>query len=211
MRRKDGRRVLFVRKADLAELKSVTRGAVTRACKGPLKPATSADGLVDRNHPAVLRWLGPSADKPSREDVLLFDETAVQIEEFAQTTGIPVAELQLAVDSELAPALVPKGHLALREFATRSGATVSEIVVATDGELEPALVRGGRLNIGHEAALKFCSKRPFARAKSGDPVVPRGYLACACVGNQIDATHPVFHAFLARCLGRVPTSKDLGL
>lgn len=78
----------LVSRAELARLKGVSRGAVTRACRpgGALFAARAAD-RVDLAHPACRAWLGlpPRADGPRR---------LVTFEDLSAETGIPVEELE---------------------------------------------------------------------------------------------------------------------
>lgn len=73
---------LPISQAELARLKGVTRGAVSRAMRGPLAAARMAD-RVDRGHPAVRRWLGEV--DPSR---------LVSLEELARLAGVSLDELE---------------------------------------------------------------------------------------------------------------------
>ncbi len=51
------RRILPISKSDLARLAGVTKPAITKACKGPLRAAVLSDNNVDSGHPALIEYV----------------------------------------------------------------------------------------------------------------------------------------------------------
>jgi len=197
--------------ADVARLRGCARSSVTRAVRPgrPLHAALLPGGRIDVAHPDARHWIGPAvtaelggAEPPEAASV-------VTPEAFSQLHALPVAQVRADMTGPLAPAVVPRGHVSPETFATLASEPVEAVLAAgLGGVLAPAITLRGRIDLGHDAALRFLAARPFV----GEPpdVDGAGYLAPACVGARIDVAHPVARAFLARCLGRVPTQADLG-
>lgn len=72
-----------ISRAELARRKGVSRGAVTRAARGPLAPACLSGSRIDCAHPAVRAWLGEV--DPSR---------VISLAELAALAGVPVEEVE---------------------------------------------------------------------------------------------------------------------
>jgi hypothetical protein len=200
-----------ITRAELARRKGVTPGAVTRAAKSFLSGACLGGGRMDLAHPDVIQWLGSSAPAQPTVAHLMLEERAVTLATLAEQTGLPLAELERD-RATIAAAVVPAGHVSAAEFAQRAGEPVTTIIVAVQDVLAPAVTRAGRLDLGHEAALEYMAARPFPRGRNGEPKIldidGEGYLAPACVGELVDADHPVARCFFARVNGRVQTDAD---
>lgn len=85
-------RQLLVSRADLARLKTVSRGAVTLAARpgGPLAGAIVGD-RIDRAHPDCRKWLGETDDTPT--DIHFLDPSrVVTFEQLAEMAGVPLSE-----------------------------------------------------------------------------------------------------------------------
>ena len=197
--------------ADVARLRGCSRSTVTRAVRagGALSAALLDGGRIDVGHPAARRWIGPAvaaelggAEPPSEAGV-------VTPAEFAELHGLPADQVHADMSGPLAPAVVPPEHVSPSTFAQLASEPEEAVVAAgLGGVLAPAVTLSGWIDLEHDAALRFLAARPFV----GEPpdVDGAGYLAPACVGARIDVAHPVARAFLARCLGRIPTEADLG-
>lgn len=231
-RRSDQRQRALVTQAELARVRGVARSTVSRAVHqgGPLHAALHGD-RVDAAHPAVVAWVGFTSDpmpygmplamaqerglirRPQR--ALVTRETGATASEFAASAGMALDEAEAVLRGELAPAVIPRGHISVEEFAARADVESDEIMAALALELAPALLPSGRIDLGHAASLAFMSARPFAKSEDGDVDAPENvlgepWLAPACVGaDDIDPTHPVARAFIARCRGREATGAEL--
>jgi hypothetical protein len=190
-------------KVEMARLKGVTRGAVSLASRPghALYPAVLAGGRIDRGHPAARKWLG----EPHLEDGMTADE-------LAKATGLPADEVRRAFSAELAGAVLPCGWVGLETFSMMAGERVSLLLTHASTALRPALTPSRYIDVAHPAALAYLAARPFPRDRDGDPIVPREFPALGAVGDDgIDIDNPFVRAFMARCLGRVPTDADFGI
>lgn len=193
--------VLPESQAGMARRRGVTRGAVSQACRPgcALHPALLPGGDVDRAHPAARKWL--------REPRIAETMSAAEL---SRATRLPLAEVQRAFTVELAPAVLPPHLVDAVAFARLSGAHVARVLTDLEHELLPAVTPDRWIDITHVAALEYLAAHPFPRGRGGDPVTG-DFPPLPCAGDDIDVDHPLVRAFLARCLGRVPTDADLGV
>jgi hypothetical protein len=201
--------------AELARRAGVNRSSITRALRRELAPARMHD-RVDVAHTVVVRWaisrgldpivlLDIGSRERSRRPVLLVEETAPSVGDFARSVGAHPTDVM----AEVSDALVPPGHISVTEFAWRAGVRPSEVIAAVDrGELQPAVLKNGRLDLGHPAALEFMAAHPYKTDRRGNLIGGDGHLAGAMVGEQINVDHPFARAVIARSLGRVATEAD---
>jgi hypothetical protein len=130
------------------------------------------------------------------------DQYAITPQRLAKALGEPIEEIRRAIKDELASAVIPVEHVSVEEFALLAEAEVEEVLVACDGELGAAVVRCGRLNLVHSASLAFMAAHPFTFGDDGDPLIPDingdGFLAPACVGDQVNLDHPRTRVLCAR-------------
>jgi hypothetical protein len=190
-------------KVAMARRKGVTRGAVSLATRpgGALHSALLPGGRIDRVHPAALKWLGePRLDG------------GVTASEFAEAAGLRVDEVNRAFGDELRSALIPHGLVGLEKFAEMAGERLAAILTGDPSVLRAATTPSRQIDVGHPAALAYLAARPFPRGADGDPVVPDGFPPLRTVGEDaLNVDDPFLRAFMARCLGRVPTDADFGL
>jgi hypothetical protein len=185
---------------------------VLRACQpgGALHPALLAGGYIDAAHEATKAFIAAGARGPERLAVVLVDETAIAPSDAAREAGVPEEAVLRDMGGPLAPAVVPIHHLSARTFAWLSGASVDDVLAAAEDELEPALTPSLRIDLSHAAALEYLAARPFKRKRNGDPSdCPEGFLAPACVGDDIDFNSPFARAWLARLDGVAPTDESV--
>lgn len=185
---------------------------------GPLRAAALDGKRVNLAHPTLIAFArktwglsrrqlqaGTAGALEGNEPKLGLDQHALTVEKLAKLKGCSVAEARHAIETELAAAVIPVGHVSVEEFAARAEVRMEEVLLACDAELGAAVQPSGRLDLGHRAALEFMARHPFAEGDDGEPVVPliggEGFLAPACVGDQIDFEHSVTRAFCARCRG----------
>jgi hypothetical protein len=196
----------------IAAMAGVHRSTIGRAFApgGRLHPALVSPERGDIAHPAVVAYL---AEHTGHRPVQVERPRLITFERAARQKGCSVAEVRKAFAGRgpLAAAVVPNHHLSARDYAEVTGTVFESVLEATRGTLAPAVTEAGFIDLGHEASIAYLAALPYPRLPDGDldlNHVPQGMLAPAMVGDRIDPRSPFAQAFLARCLGRIPTKAD---
>lgn len=194
----------------LARLVGRTRQNIHMLLKGSLSAARLEDGAVDVRHPVLrqharVHWgvdpaelahplpvpRRPVPRQPLPQLALL--PRIIDLGEFAEMLGLPVDEVIADFSKPpLSDAIIPRGHVSVSQFAELAEVPTRDVVLACRGKLGRAVTQRGLLDLCHPASLAFMHAHPFGEN------VPAGYLAAACVGEEIDVDHPVARVFLAR-------------
>jgi hypothetical protein len=161
---------------------------------------------VDLDHPACVAWVPKKAFEPelievSEPEVAAEPETELEPELHSGYCGGCGALHSAYVGTPI------------QEFAQRAEAPLRVVRAALSGELAPALRDDGQIDIAHPAALAFLARNPVDQddEEAPPPVNGHDFLCPASIdaGEHVDFEHPIFLAFLARWVGRVPQPADV--